>query len=288
MNFGPLVGTDWLRASMGRVELAVVDMRDEDAYAAGRVPGAVRLDLADLGKSVVGQDNVLLAAPEFERLISSLGISNRHTVVVYDDQWGLAAARLLWALHAYGHPRVAVLDGGWDQWSAEGGPVEAGQATASSPASSSSAAAGSPAASPPAVTTADFRAVVDPAVAADLPWMRERVARGGAVLLDTRTPAEYQHGHLPGALSWDWFNAVPPDSWSCARDPVELLEEWKALGLEPTQEVAVYCRSGMRAAHTYMALRHAGFPRVRLYDGSWQEWAMHMEEEPVAKGRRSE
>ncbi|MDH3422631.1 MAG: rhodanese-like domain-containing protein, partial [Gemmatimonadota bacterium] len=75
-------------------------------------------------------------------------------------------------------------------------------------------------------------------------------------------------------LSWDWFNAVPPGSWDCARDPEELRDEWEALGIGPTQEIVVYCRSGMRAAHTYVVLKHAGYPRVRLYDGSWQEWSV--------------
>jgi len=229
-------------------------MRDAEAYAQGHIPGALHLDLDDLGVRSEELDNVLLALPEFEELMSALGVSNDRPVVAYDDQWGLAAARLFWALHYYGHPSVAVLDGGWDRWSAEGGPVDART---------------------PDVEAGRFRARVDPAVAVDLTWVVARASRGGAVLLDTRSPAEYARGHLPGAVSWDWFKAVPMDSWDCARDPVELLAEWKALGIGPDDEVAVYCRSGMRAAHTYLVLKHVGFPRVRLYDGSWQEWERH-------------
>jgi len=59
-----------------------------------------------------------------------------------------------------------------------------------------------------------------------------------------------------------------------SRDPEELRAEWKALGFNASDDVTVYCRSGMRAAHTYLVLRNAGFSRVRLYDGSWQEWSM--------------
>ena len=54
----------------------------------------------------------------------------------------------------------------------------------------------------------------------------------------------------------------------------------EALGVYPSHEVVAYCRSGMRAAHTYVVLRHAGFPRVRLYDGSWQEWSMRGAPDP--------
>jgi thiosulfate/3-mercaptopyruvate sulfurtransferase len=56
----------------------------------------------------------------------------------------------------------------------------------------------------------------------------------------------------------------------------DLRSEWSALGIEDGKEIVVYCRSGMRAAHTWVALKHAGFPRVRLYDGSWQEWSANM------------
>ena len=101
----------------------------------------------------------------------------------------------------------------------------------------------------------------------------------GAVLLDTRATAEFDRGHLPGALSWDWFNAVPAGSWNVSRDPEELRAEWRALGFDASDEVTVYCRSGMRAAHTYVVLRAAGFRSVRLYDGSWQEWSMKKLEE---------
>ena len=105
-------------------------------------------------------------------------------------------------------------------------------------------------------------------------WISERIPDDGVALLDTRARKEFDDGHIPGAEWWDWFTAVPPGEWNVARDLDELRAEWAALGAVPDHEVVVYCRSGMRAAHTYMVLKHAGYPRVRLYDGSWQEWSM--------------
>ena len=67
---------------------------------------------------------------------------------------------------------------------------------------------------------------------------------------------------------------MPPTTWGVARNLDDLRSEWAELGLHPEREVVVYCRSGMRAAHTYMVLRLAGYDRVRLYDGSWQDWSM--------------
>jgi len=230
----------------------VVDLREADAYASGHVPGAVHLGLAALGSKVGACDNVLHPPAAFATLMARLGISNGNVVIAYDDQWGLAASRLLWALHRYGHDAVAVLDGGWDRWVAEDGPSTTEEAS-------------------PAPAT--FTPVPRDDVYADRAWMAARSADGGAALVDTRAPTEVARGHIPGATGWDWFNAVPPGSWEASRAAADIRAELAELGVELEQEVAVYCRSGMRAAHTYMVLKHAGFARVRLYDGSWQDWA---------------
>ncbi|MEQ1857177.1 MAG: rhodanese-like domain-containing protein [Longimicrobiales bacterium] len=251
---------EWLREHLRHPRVRVVDLRDADAFATGNVPRAVHLELAALGTKVGACDNVLLPPAEFGALMSRLGISNADTVIAYDDQWGLAAARLLWSLHRYGHQAVAVLDGGWDRWVAEGGAPNAGTTDAS-----------------PAEPSVPFVADPREEVFADRAWVAARARDRTAALLDTRAPAEMERGHIPGAIGWDWFNAVPNDSWSASRDPAELRGEWAGFGLDGGREVAVYCRSGMRAAHTYMVLKHAGFARVRLYDGSWQDWAANTE-----------
>ncbi len=247
-----LVEHDWLESRLGDDRVRPVDLRVAEEYAEGRIPGAAHLELAELGVRRGPCENVVLAPAAFEAVMARLGISNRDTVVVYDDQWGLAASRLLWALHYYGHASVAVLNGGWDRWREAGGPVEEGDARR---------------------RTARFAARRDPAVHADFAYVAAVAARTDVVFLDTRTETEYDGGHLPGAKLWDWFNAVPEASWACARAPERLRADWEEIGVRSSDEVVVYCRSGMRAAHTYMALRHAGFPRVRLYDGSWQEWS---------------
>jgi thiosulfate/3-mercaptopyruvate sulfurtransferase len=253
---GLLVDPAWLRQQLGTPRLRVVDLREPDAYRSGHIPGAANLELAGLGAKVGGLDNVLLPEREFAQLMARCGISNGDMVVAYDDQWGLAAARLVWALHYYGHAEVAVLDGGWDRWAAVGGAIAEGVEP---------------------IAPGRFEAHPRADRYADRAWVAARAEAGDAVLLDTRTPAEFDRGHLPGARCWDWFNAVPVDGWSVSRDPEELRSEWHALGLRAADEVIVYCRSGMRAAHTYLVLKNAGFENVRLYDGSWQEWSMTME-----------
>lgn len=249
---GTVVAPAWLRDRLAHGAMRVVDLRDAHAWAAGRLPGAVHLELSALGRQAGGLDNTLLEAEDFEALMSHLGISSGNMVVAYDDQWGLAAARLVWALHAYGHERAHVLNGGWERWIAEGGPTTT-------------------AGGPP--TPGRFTARPQPDVRADFEWIGARAVGHDLVVLDTRTPGEFAKGHVAGARCWDWFNAVPADGWDAVRPVEELVQEWAVLGARPDREVVVYCRSGMRAAHTYVALKHAGFSRVRLYDGSWQDWS---------------
>lgn len=249
---GIVVDPAWLEERLSRTGLRIVDLREGDAYVQSHVPGAVNLDLGRLGTKREGCDNVLLPPRAFADLMEELGITGGHTVVAYDDQWGLAAARLVWALHRYGHDAAAILEGGWDAWQE----AEREVATSSTAASRGS-----------------FEAVPREEVGADLEWLAARVGGREVDLLDTRTSTEFDQGHLPGAISWDWFNAVPAGSWGCTRPLDELRTEWEAMGLDPCREVVVYCRSGMRAAHTYVALKHAGYRNVRLYDGSWQEWS---------------
>ena len=260
---GVVVEPAWLVEHLKRPGLTIVDLREPDEFEQGHVPGAVQLSLDRLGSSQGGRDNVLLPPEDFSALMEGLGISNGAAIVIYDDQWGLAAARLLWALHYYGHTNVSILDGGWDRWTDEGRPLESGRAAGTGGAEERDV----------------FESTPDPGVAATTAWLADHAGDRSVVLLDTRSEGEYAAGHLPGAVSWDWFNAVPPGSWELARDNEELLAEWEALGVTPEKEAVVYCRSGMRAAHTYVALRRAGFEHVRLYDGSWQEWSIQHESE---------
>src|SRR5947209_4811475 len=118
-----LVETDWVAAHAGDTNVRVVDMRSvATAYPAGHVPGAVYV--SPVAIRVADRPPTFLPTPqEFEALMAKLGISDATRVVVYDERGGIYAARLWWILNYFGHPNVALMNGGWIKWAAEQRPT---------------------------------------------------------------------------------------------------------------------------------------------------------------------
>lgn len=249
---GLLVTTAWLAEYLEATDLRIVDVRPADAFAEGHIPGAVQVDLAALATVVDGVQGMVIDAEAFATIMGQLGIDDTKAVVLYDSNWGMPAARVLWALAYYGHSNAALLNGGWDAWAEEERPIST---EISLP------------------TPTHFTATPTPNHLAELSWLQAHLEDPNVVLIDTRTPSEYAAGHLPNAVNWDWMNGVPAEGWGAARPADELAAQLAALGITPDKEIVTYCRSGARAAHTHLLLRSLGYPRVRNFDGSWLEWS---------------
>ncbi len=192
-----LVDPGWLEGHLGDRRVRIVDLRDREAYGEEHIAGAVQLDLEDLGEDRDGCDNVVLCPADFERVMARIGISNRHTVVAYDDHWGLPSARLVWALHHYGLRSVGVLNGGWDRWHEEERPTTGRPSPEGPPLEPTG---------PPLERADGFEAHVNPDVAAELEWIVDRLGREGVVFLDTRSHTEFDHSitacDFPMAAIW--------------------------------------------------------------------------------------
>jgi thiosulfate/3-mercaptopyruvate sulfurtransferase len=247
-----IVTTEWLNQHLEDADLRVLDVRPIESYQEGHLPGAFQIDLADLTCTLKGVQGLLLPAERFAQEMGRLGVGRDSMVVIYDDSWGLVAARVLWSLIRYGHERVAVLNGGWDRWRHEEQPWTT-ETTLPQPT--------------------QFIARTVEEQFADRDWLLRHLHASDVVLLDTRSQGEFLQGHVPDAIRWDWVNAVPMDSWDTMRPAEELLAELNGAGVTPDKEIVTYCHSGVRAAHSYLVLRHLGYPRVRLYDGSWLDWS---------------
>jgi thiosulfate/3-mercaptopyruvate sulfurtransferase len=267
-SFGPLVSAAWLRDHLADGNLRVIDMRwytdgrsGRDAYLAGHLPGAV---FVDLDRDITGAEgpgrHPIPTRAQFEEAMRSAGVDPDSRVVVYDDLGGFSAARLWWLLRYFGHPAVAVLDGGMRGWE---GALEA---------------------APVRPTRGSFRAAeADPEMVVDRDRVRAQVE---GVLIDARAPERYRGevepldakaGHIPGARNIPWRSNLGAD-WRFL-PPEELRRNY---AVAEGREVIAYCGSGVTAAVDLLALEVAGLTGARLYEGSWSDWSR--QDLPVATG----
>lgn len=249
--------TSKLAQRLGEGSLRVVDVRVGEDYAMGHIPGALHFSV--YGVNTYDTDEAPLRS--FTHMWASLlglhGITANDTIVVYDEIAGMSAARAFWFLEYLGHGDVHLLDGGFNAWRNAGLPV-----------------------------TRDAQA--QRAAAFDYQVVRDRVATyqdmldaiddSDKVILDTRSEMEWRGtdrraargGTIPSAVHLDWVNHLAPDGSLKAADELQPLFE--ARGITADKEVLAFCNTGYRSAHAYLVLRMLGYPRVRNYVGSWQEW----------------
>lgn len=256
-----LVDTDWVADHLDDPTVRLVDVSSKrEVYEEGHLPDAVYVDwqkgLTDPENPVKGQ---VPTKAQAEALWSQLGIRNEDTVALYDDTNSLFATRVFWVLKYYGHEDVRILNGGRKQWIAEGRELAA-EIPQTTP---SQYVAKEP-------STAD-RATADHVLAG--------LDDAGKTILDARSPKEYagtdarsaRGGHIPGAVSVNWTSTVNADG--TFKTAAELQTLYQTAGLSEDQEVITYCQTGVRAAHSWFVLTYLlGYPNVRNYDGSWEEW----------------
>lgn len=241
------------------VRWALGDPHGREHYLEAHIPGAVYVDLptalAGSAHPAAGR-HPLPPLQRFQESARSWGIRDDDVVVAYDDTGSTAAARLWWMLRNAGFSTVFLLDGGLSAWRAAGYATEGGLEEVPSGD----------------VTLTDgAMPVIDAAQARDWP------ERG--VLLDARAgeryrgeiePVDPRAGHIPGAVSAPTAGNIGSDGRFLPAE--KLRERFSALGVRPDVPTAVYCGSGVTAAHEIAALEIAGFPAA-LYPGSFSQWS---------------
>ena len=257
-----LVETNWLAQHLNAPDVRILDVRSPEQYSAGHIPNAVN---GPLDRGVIRPDpskpvtHELPSKEHIENWLGSLGVSNMTSVILYDDGPSTSATRIFWTLEYYGHSgKVSILNGGFKSWQRESRQITLDV---------------------PQFDRAVFMASIDDRKLATQKYLLANVRKPGIKIVDARSPKEYtgedrraaRGGHVPGAINVDWSkNLISGASvFNSARALQELYETG---GVTKDIEIIVYCQSGMRAAHTYFTLRLLGYPRVRVYDGSWQEW----------------
>jgi thiosulfate/3-mercaptopyruvate sulfurtransferase len=235
----------------------LLDLRPPDAYAAGHIPGAIHLDL--WGVSLIDTDPAPLKAFMWmiEHVLAIHGVRADTPIVVYDERSGLRAARAFWFLEYFGHPSVRLLDGGFNAWSKASLPITRDSAPAA---------------------TSEWTGSREERTLATWREVHEAISRPDAVIVDTRSEGEHKGttvrarrgGAIPSSIHVEWTRNLGPDG--AFKPAAELRSMYEQAGVTPDREVITYCHGGYRAAHSYLALRLLGYPRVRNYVGSWKEW----------------
>ena len=269
----PLISTAELRESVSSVTILDVRYRTSGAsgpgeYSLGHVPGAVYVDLDTelaAGPGVCGR-HPLPTTESFEAAMRRAGVREDWRVVVYDDWTGLAAGRAWWLLRFHGHHDTVVLDGGWSAWVADGGEVERGVDINDIPG--------------------DFTARPG-----QLPVVEADRVLDVPVLVDARAPERYRGetepldpvaGHIPGAVNVPTTSNLDDAGRFRSRDEIRAVYEAAGVPTDGSQEVAVYCGSGVTAVHDILALESIGV-HAALYPGSWSGWITDPTR-PVATG----
>ena len=259
-----LVSTDWAEQNLNAPKTVFVEV-DEDtaAYDGGHIEGAVKLDWKKDLQDQVRRDFV--NREQFSDLLSSRGIANDDTVVLYGGNNNWFAAYAYWYFKLYGHNDVKLLDGGRKKWELDGRPLV--KEIPNRDATSYKAAE-------PDNTIRAFR---DETIAAidvkNLVDVRSPDEFTGKILAPAHLPQEQSQrpGHIPGAINVPWSKAANEDG--TFKSDEDLAKLYAEAGLDGSKETIAYCRIGERSSHTWFVLQELlGHENVKNYDGSWTEY----------------
>ncbi|MFX0546910.1 3-mercaptopyruvate sulfurtransferase [Roseovarius sp. S1116L3] len=275
-----LVSTDWLAAHMKDPDLRILDAttflpgtgRDAKAeYDAAHIPGARFFDIEEISDHRSELPHMAPTAEKFMSRLRDMGVGDGHQVVVYDTHGLFSAARVWWLFRLMGKSDVAVLDGGFPKWQAEGRPVED---------------------MPPIVRDRHMTVRRQNHMVKDVTQVSAASKLGDHTILDARAAPRFRGeapeprpglraGHIPGSRNVPYTDLLNEDS--TMKSPHELRAVLDAAGADLGKPVITTCGSGITAAVINLALVRIGHEGGALYDGSWAEWGA-FPTVPVATG----
>ncbi len=276
-----LVSTDWLAAHLKDPDLRILDAtyylpgdpRDAKAsYAAAHIPGARYFDIDEISDH---RSDLPHMAPPVEKFMSrmrAMGVGDGHQVVVYDTEGLFSAARVWWLFRLMGQMDIAVLDGGFPKWLAEGREVED---------------------MPPMVRDRHMTVRRQNHLVKDVTQVSSASKLGDYEIVDARAAERFagevdeprpglRKGHIPGSKNLPFKDILNPDG--TLMDADGLRAAFDAAGVDLSKPVITTCGSGVTAAILSLALERIGKTDHSLYDGSWSEWGA-FPTLPVATGK---
>lgn len=275
-----LVSTDWLAAHLKDPDLRVLDgtyfmpVEERDAraeYEAAHIPGARFFDIDDISDHRSDMPHMAPPVEKFMSRLRQMGVGDGHQVVVYDTHGLFSAARVWWLFRLMGQDNIAVLDGGFPKWLAEGRPVED---------------------LPPLVRDRHMTVRRQAHMVKDVTQVSAASKLCDHTILDARSPGRFagsepepregmRSGHIPNSRNVYYKSLLNSDN--TMKSPEELRAVFKAAGADLSKPVITSCGSGVTAAIINLALERIGKTDHALYDGSWTEWGA-FPTVPVATG----
>jgi thiosulfate/3-mercaptopyruvate sulfurtransferase len=268
----PLVSPSWLASRLQDPSTIVLDATlppigvslpiDTHArYLENHIPGALFFDIDELSDHSSSLPHMLPTPDDFASSMSALGVSDKSTIVVYEQEGVFSAPRAWWTLRTFGAPNVYLLDGGLRAWTDASLPTESG-----------------PVHRPPAT----FNATLHHEAVADLAQLKDRLANHEQIL-DARSTARFNgtapeprpgisSGHMPGATNIPFTELFEDGRLKPAQ---QLREYFATKNIELHRPITTTCGSGVTAAVIALSLEVVGAKDVTLYDGSWSEYAQH-------------
>lgn len=262
-----LVSTQWINDHLTdpKVRIVEVDYNPETSYMLGHIPGAV---LFDWKKDIIDSTKRDVISKEiFEDSLQRIGVNNDTTLIAYGDSKNWFAAFAFWIFKYYGFQDIRLMNGSRKKWYDEDRPLSFDV---------------------PSYTKGTFKASEpDHSIRSFMDYVRNAIGSKDKVLLDVRTKDEYRGkmlapseysieysqlgGHIPKSVNIPWSLMVNEDG--TLKSAEELKKLYESVDVSPDKEVITYCGIGERAAYTWFVLKYLlGYPKVKIYDGSWLEW----------------
>ncbi len=245
---------DFMALTKSSDKLVIVDANKAKNYDVNHIKGAINIEHGDLYRP--GDIDGLIKSPEdLAAFFGSKGINENSEVVIYDDGSQKYNTRIYWILKYIGANNVRILHKDMDAWRAVRVPLTS---------------------APGKYAATTFTPTVNPAIFATLDDVKARTGQPGVVLIDCRTPDEYNgvsksEGHLPGAIN------INHEDLLTETGAFKTAEELKAIaeknGITADTEILMYCRTSVRACVEFVAFKNIlGYEKVRVYDGAYLEW----------------
>lgn len=252
-----LISVADLSAKLKDPNVVVVSAELETEYAKVHINNAVNVSYKSLEKKG-GIEGLLNTPDELAKIFGSNGVSEKKTIIVYDEGAGKYASRLYWTLKYLGAPNVKVLDGGLVAWKAGRKPVTK---------------------NPSNVKAETFTPSVNKAIYADMKEVQAAAGNAKVILVDLRENVEFSgkdpknnKGRIPGSINVDHTTLMAANS--TYKTKAELEKIFTAAGATKDKTIILVCPTGVRAGKGFFALKSIlGYPNVKIYEGGVNEWA---------------